>query len=79
MVQVPYDQISGSYLQKIATLNIHYETMEIGGRLNKIKVGQVPLNLGKLLNSNAHRIQSFYPVEKCYDKGALLKLSVDFS
>jgi 2-oxoglutarate dehydrogenase complex dehydrogenase (E1) component-like enzyme len=35
--------------------------------------------LAKLLNSNTYRIQNYYSLEKCYDKEARIKLSIDFS
>lgn len=48
-------------------------------RTNKIKVGQVTLNLGTILNSRSYRINNVYNLEKCYDQAAKLKVSVDFT
>ena len=34
--------------------------------------------MGEILNDKKYRIVSYYPLNKCYDKAAKLKLSVDF-
>ena len=34
--------------------------------------------MGEILNEKKYRIVNYYPLTKCYDKAAKLKLSVDF-
>lgn len=41
-------------------------------------MGEVALNLGGILNEKKYRIVSQYPLAKCYDKTAKVRLSVDF-
>lgn len=79
LVTIKYDDVSGLYDDKSVIVSIHYETSESGMRTNKIKVGQVNLNLGKILNSKSYRINNVYNLEKCYDQAAKLKISVDFT
>lgn len=43
-------------------VSIHYETSEQGSKANKLKVGQVLINLSKLLNTKTYRINSQYPL-----------------
>lgn len=62
-IALKYDDISGTYLDTLVTVSIHYETSEQGGlRTNKLKIGQVVVNLGKLLNTKTYRISTQYPV-----------------
>ena len=79
LVTIKYDDVSGLYADKPAIVSIHYETSESGMRTNKIKVGQVSLDLAKILNSKSYRINNVYSLEKCYDQAAKLKVSVDFT
>lgn len=79
LVTIKYDDVSALYDEKTALITIHYETSESGMRTSKIKVGQLTLNLGKILNSKSYRINNVYSLEKCYDQAAKLKLSVDFT
>jgi hypothetical protein len=44
-----------------------------------LKIGEVPINLAKLLNTKTYRINNQYSLEKCYDLNAKLKLSIDFT
>lgn len=43
-----------------------------------MRMGEVTLNLGGILNEKKYRIVSQYPLAKCYDKTAKVRLSVDF-
>ena len=43
-----------------------------------IKVGEVSVNLGEILNEKKYRVVNVYPLSKCYDKTAKIKLAVDF-
>lgn len=52
--------------------------MEIETQGTKIKIGEVIINMGEILNEKKYRIVNYYPLTKCYDKAAKLKLSVDF-
>lgn len=52
--------------------------MEIETQGTKIKIGEVVVNMGEILNEKKYRIVNYYPMTKCYDKAAKLKLSVDF-
>lgn len=36
------------------------------------------VNLGEILNEKKYRVVNTYPLGKCYDKSAKLKLAVDF-
>jgi hypothetical protein len=44
----------------------------------RVKIGEVQLNLGAILNEKKYRIVNSFPLAKCYDKTAKAKLSVDF-
>lgn len=52
---------------------IEFETMG-----TYIKVGEVSVNLGEILNEKRYRVVNAYPLAKCYDKAAKVKLAVDF-
>lgn len=52
---------------------IEFETMGA-----YIKVGEVSVNLGEILNEKKYRVVNAYPLGKCYDKLAKVKLAVDF-
>lgn len=52
---------------------IEFETMGA-----YIKVGEVSVNLGEILNEKKYRVVNVYPLSKCYDKTAKIKLAVDF-
>lgn len=52
---------------------IEFETMGA-----YIKVGEVSVNLGEILNEKKYRVVNAYPLGKCYDKSAKVKLAVDF-
>lgn len=43
-----------------------------------IKVGEVNVNMGEILNEKKYRVVNVYPLTKCYDKSAKVKLAVDF-
>lgn len=43
-----------------------------------IKVGEVSVNLGEILNEKKYRVVDVYTLSKCYDKTAKIKLAVDF-
>lgn len=43
-----------------------------------MKLGEVAVNLGGILNEKKYRIVNTLPLSKCYDKTAKVKLSVDF-
>lgn len=43
-----------------------------------MKIGEVTLNLGAILNEKKYRIVNSFPLNKCYDKTAKAKISVDF-
>ena len=43
-----------------------------------MKMGEVLINLGAILNEKKYRMVSQYPLAKCYDKTAKVRLSVDF-
>ena len=79
MLTISYDDISGTYGDKFAIVSVHYEKSETGMRSNKVKMGQLNLNLGKILNSKTYRINNTYPLDKCYDPAAKIKISVDFT
>lgn len=74
-----FDEISNTYLDYPIIISIHYETSEQGVKTNKLKVGQVTINISKLLNNKTYRINSLYGLEKCYDPNAKLKLSIDLT
>lgn len=78
-VPLRYDEISGTYFDELIVVSIHYETSENGVKTNKLKVGQVTINVGKMLNTRTYRINSQYGLEKCYDPNAKLKLSIDLT
>lgn len=78
-VPIRYDEVSGTFFDTPVIISIHYETSEQGARTNKLKVGQVTVNLAKLLNSKTYRINSQYSVEKCYDPNAKLKMAIDLT
>lgn len=61
-VVLRYDEISGTYLDTMMVIGVHYETSEQGAKSNKLKVGQVTVNLGKLLNTKTYRISNQYPL-----------------
>jgi hypothetical protein len=44
----------------------------------RVKIGEVVLNLGAILNEKKYRIVNSFPLTKCYDKTAKAKISVDF-
>ena len=44
----------------------------------RMKMGEVNINLGGVLNEKKYRIVNQYPLVKCYDKTAKVRLSVDF-
>lgn len=78
-VPLRYDMAADRFNDTLVIISIHYETSEQGTRTNKLKVGQVTLNLGQLLNSKSYRINSIYSVEKCYDPNAKLKMAIDLT
>lgn len=41
-------------------------------------MGDVTINLGGVLNEKKYRMVNQYPLSKCYDKTAKVRLSVDF-
>lgn len=41
-------------------------------------MGEVTINLGGILNEKKYRIVNQYPLAKCYDKTAKVRMSVDF-
>lgn len=43
-----------------------------------MKMGEVLINLGGVLNDKKYRMVNQYPLGKCYDKTAKVRLSVDF-
>jgi hypothetical protein len=43
-----------------------------------MRMGEVSINLGGILNEKKYRIVSQYPLNKCYDKTAKVRVSVDF-
>lgn len=43
-----------------------------------IKIGEVSINVGEILNDKKYRVVNVYPLSKCYDKSAKVKLAVDF-
>lgn len=43
-----------------------------------IKIGEVSINVGGILNEKKYRVVDVYPLAKCYDKSARVKLAVDF-
>jgi len=52
--------------------------LEIETQGTKVKIGEVPINMGSILNEKKYRIVNQFPLTKCYDKTAKVKLSVDF-
>lgn len=52
--------------------------IEIETQGTKMRMGEVTLNLGGILNEKKYRIVNQYPLAKCYDKTAKVRLSVDF-
>ncbi len=43
-----------------------------------MRMGEVNVNLGGILNEKKYRIVNQYPLNKCYDNTAKVRLSVDF-
>ena len=70
---IQLDEVTGLYEQKMAHLLIEVETQG-----TRMKMGEVSVNLGGILNEKKYRIVSQYPLAKCYDKTAKVRLSVDF-
>lgn len=79
LVVLKYDEVSGTYEEKLAVLKILYDSPDSNSASSKLKVGHLTLNLAKILNARNYRINSTYPLEKCYDPEAKLKISVDFT
>ena len=52
--------------------------VEVDTQGTKMKMGEVLINLGAILNQKKYRMVSQYPLAKCYDKTAKVRLSVDF-
>ena len=52
--------------------------IEVDTQGTRMKMGEVSINLGGILNEKKYRIVSQYPLAKCYDKTAKVRLSVDF-
>lgn len=52
--------------------------LEIETQGTKVKIGEVQINMGAILNEKKYRIVNQFPLSKCYDKTAKVKLSVDF-
>lgn len=76
-ISIKYDEASGTYLDNNITVSIHYQTSEQGSRMNKLKIGQVTVNLAKLLNTKTYKINNQYPIQKCYDPNAKIKMGID--
>lgn len=71
--------MSGTYIDFNTIISFYYQTNDQSYRTNKLKIGQVTINLAKLLNSKTYRLNTNYALEKCYDSNARLKLSIDFT
>ncbi len=67
------DEVTGLYEGKTATVVFELETQG-----TRVKIGEVVLNLGAILNEKKYRIVNSFPLAKCYDKTAKAKISVDF-
>lgn len=61
-IQMRYDDMTGTYMDTPAIISIHYETSQPNTRTNKLKIGQVVVNFGKLLNNKTYRINTQYNV-----------------
>jgi hypothetical protein len=68
-----YDEITGLYENKSVLMVLEIETQG-----TKVKIGEVQINMGAILNEKKYRIVNQFPLTKCYDKTAKVKLSVDF-
>lgn len=72
-MSIYFDEITGLYDNKTVLVLFELETQ--GAR---VKMGEVQINLGSILNDKKYRIVNTFPLVKCYDKTAKAKISVDF-
>ena len=68
-----FDEVTGLFENRQATI-----VLELESKGAKLKMGEASINLGSILNEKKYRIVSQFPVSKCYDTNAKVKLSVDF-